>query len=98
MKHCGHNYDNFLDDRDFLEIVNRAVKIYCPEDFDEKDTDRIDEIEKEIADAIDEFVIDEAIDDFGYKYGSTNYRVVASNIIQYIQKNLDELYEHVTTH
>ena len=31
-------------------------------------------------------------DEFGYKYGETDYRGVAYNVIQYIQEHLDELY------
>ena len=89
MKHSGHNYNDFLDDNDFLEIVNRAVMIYCQEDFDGNDPDKI---ESEIADLISDFVDDEALDNFGYKYGTTNYRTVASNVIQYIQKHINELY------
>jgi len=91
MKHSGHNYDNFLDDRDFLEIVNRAVINYCQEDFDFAGDDS-DKIESEIADLINDFVDDEALDNFGYKYGTANYRTVASNVIQYIQKHINELY------
>ena len=39
-----------------------------------------------------DFIADDAVDDFGYKYGTTNYDMVASNVIKYIQEHLDELY------
>lgn len=89
MKHSGHNMDDFLDDNDFIEIVNRVVRMYDAEDFNEND---LDYIEMEIADLIKDFITDEALDNFGYKYGTTNYRRVASNVIRYIQTHLKELY------
>lgn len=92
MKHSGHTLDDFLDDRDFMEIVRRVVKIYGPEDFDENDPEYIDNLEMDISDMINDFANDEAIDEFGYKYGRTSTRQTASNIIQYIQEHLDELY------
>ena len=92
MKHSGHNLDDFLDDNDFLEIVNRVVKMYGPEDFDENDLGHIDDMEMEIADLINDFITDEALDVWGYKYGTPNFRKVASNVIRYIQTHLNELY------
>lgn len=52
MKHSGHNMDDFLDDNDFIEIVNRVVRMYDAEDFNENDLDNIDDMEMEIADLI----------------------------------------------
>jgi len=92
MKHSGHNLDDFLDDNDFIEIVNRVVTMYDAEDFNENDLDYIDNMEMEIADLINDFITDEALDDFGYKYGTTNYRRSASNVIHYIQTHINELY------
>lgn len=92
MKHSGHNMDDFLDDNDFIEIVNRVVRMYDAEDFNENDLDYIDNMEMEIADLINDFITDEALDNVGYKYGTTNYRRVASNVIHYIQTHLNELY------
>ncbi len=91
MNHSEHNLDDNLDDKDFLEIVDRVVKIHTREEFDEKDLENIDKIEIEIADMIKDFVTDEALDSFGYKYGTTNYRRVASNVIQYIQTHMNEM-------
>ena len=91
MKHSGHNFDDYLDDKDFMEIVNRAVNMYDAEEFEEDDPEHIDNMEMEIADMIRDFVNDEALDEFGYKYGETDYRQTASNVIQYIQDHLDEL-------
>ena len=92
MKHSGHNLDDYLDDKDFIEIVNRVVGMYDAEEFEEDDQEHIDNMEMEIADVIKDFANDEAIDEFGYKYGTTDYRGVAYNVIQYIQEHLDELY------
>lgn len=92
MMHSSHNMDDFLDDDDFIEIVNRVVRKYGVEDFDENDSNYINHMEREIADMINDFVADEAVNDFGYKYGATNYRNVASNVIHYIQTHLNELY------
>lgn len=92
MKHSGHTMDDFLDDNDFIEIVNRVVGMYDAEDFAGNDPGYIDDMEMEISDLINDFITDEALDDFGYKYGTANYRKVASNVIRYIQAHLDELY------
>lgn len=92
MKHSGHNFDDYLDDKDFIEIVKRAVNMYDAEEFEEDDPEHIDNLEMDIADMIRHFVNDEALDEFGYKYGETDYRQTASNVIQYIQDHLDELY------
>ena len=35
MKHSGHNLDDYLDDKDFIEIVNRVVGMYDAEEFEE---------------------------------------------------------------
>lgn len=91
MKHSGHNFDDYLDDKDFMEIVKRVVNMYDAEEFEEDDPEHIDNMEMEIADMIRDFVNDEALDEFGYKYGETDYRQTASNVIQYIQDHLDEL-------
>ena len=37
MKHSGHNFDDYLDDKDFIEIVNRVVGMYDAEEFEEDD-------------------------------------------------------------
>lgn len=92
MKHSSHYLDDFLDDNDFLTIVNRVVQWYSKDDFERNDLSDIDEMEMDIADEIQDFVCDEAIDDFGYKYGTTNYRKSASNVIDYIRKRLDKFY------
>ena len=92
MKHGEHNFDDFLDDNDFLEIVNRVVKKYGPDDFDENDIEYLEYLEYDIKIIIMDFIADDAVDDFGYKYGTTNYDMVASNVIKYIQEHLDELY------
>lgn len=92
MKHSGHNMDDFLDDDDFIEIVNRVVGMYDAEDFIGDDPGYIADMETEVFELINDFVADEALDDFGYKYGTTDYRRVASNVIRYIQEHLNELY------
>lgn len=90
MKNSEHNYDDFLDDDDFLEIVNRVTYNYDAEDFLENDD--TDEIEMDIADLIHDFITDEALDEWGYKYGTVKCRRVASNIIKYIKSHIDTLY------
>lgn len=60
--------------------------------LNENDLGYIDNMEMEITDLINDFITDEALDDFGYKYGTTNYRRTASNVIRYIQTHLNELY------
>lgn len=93
MKHSGHNLNDFLDDDDFLTIVNRTIQMYGPEDFEDSNSDYFDDIKMEIEDLIGDFISDEALDDFGYKYGTTDYRRVAANVFEYIRKHLNELYK-----
>lgn len=93
MKHSGHNLDDFLDDNDFMTIVNRVAEMYGIEDFDANDQEYLNDIEMDIAKVIKDFVEDEAVDNFGYKYGTTNYRSVASNVIEYIQSHPEMLTE-----
>lgn len=85
MRHGAHNLDDYLDDADFTEIVDRVVGTYGPEDLDVR----------EVASIINDFVSDEALDDFGYKYGTTDFRRVASNVIRYIRSHSGELYSGV---
>lgn len=92
MTHSSHNLNDYLDDDDFLAIVHEVVGMYGPEDFDANDQEYIDSIAYEIADVINDFVSNEALDDFGYKYGQTSYNNVAYDVIEYIQEHLDELY------
>ena len=47
-------------------------------------------MEMEIADVIKDFANDEAIDEFGYKYGTTDYRGVAKYKL-YVDLNEDQL-------
>lgn len=95
MIHSGHNLDDFLDDDDFLEIVKRTIPMYGKEDFEDDNRDFFGDIKSQIADLIYDFINDEAVEEWTgyYKYGTNDYNRTASNIFQYIQKHLDELYK-----
>jgi F420-0:gamma-glutamyl ligase len=96
-KHYGHNLDDFLDDKDFVTIANRVISKfgyeYLSELYFSDDAESYDEAEIEIAQMVKDFVEDEAVHAFGYKYGSCNYRTVASNILEYLKKELYKLYK-----
>lgn len=92
MSHSGNNLDRYLDDEDFLSLVNDIVSIYGPEDFDGTDSKYIRNMESEIASMVNDFVSDDAVDDFGYKYGYIDFTAVAANLIRYVQSHLDELF------
>ena len=95
-KHNGHNYDDYLDDNDFIELSKRAFVKFndCQvslEDFTEPEFRErlIDEVE----DMVKDFVFDEAGDFFGYKYGTlhgSGYRNVAEHIIDYLETKFTE--------
>lgn len=89
MKQNGRHYDVCLNDDDFLELVDRVVEVFDPDDFE---TDYVNEIEDDIIDMIIDFVDEKEIYDWWYKYRATNYPMIAHNIIRYIQKHLNELY------
>ena len=95
--HHGHNLDDFLDDRDFITIANRVEEKYGNEYFAElyfsHDDEWYDEVEGEIAEIVKDFVDEEATHAFGYKYGTCNYRTVASNILEYLKHELKHLYK-----
>ena len=96
-KHYGHNLDDFLDDKDFVTIANRVLSKYGYEYLADlyfiDDAESYDEMETEIAEMVKDFVEEEAVHAFGYKYGSCNYRTVASNILEYLKKELSKLYK-----
>ena len=91
-KHHGHNLDDFLDDNDFITIANRVVEKYGNEVLEElflsNDDEWYDEMEGEIAEMVKDFVEEEAVHAFGYKYGTCNYRTVASNILDYLKNEI----------
>jgi len=95
--HHGHTLDNFLDDSDFVTIADSVIKKYgfdyLADVYFSNDPEVEDEIECEIAEMVKDFVEEEAVNTFGYKYGSTNYRITASNILKYLKKELYRLYK-----
>ena len=95
-KHSAHTFNKYLDDNDFLmlsyrlynDFVKRQVSI---DDFIEEDfRDRLIEYAK---DMIVEFVNEEAVNNFGYKYGELNdrgYYKVAEDLIDYVENKFKE--------
>ena len=85
LTHNGHKYDDYLDDNDF---VKRQVSI---DDFieDEYRNNLIDYAK----DTVMDFVNDEAVNNFGYKYGQlygSGYTNVAEHLIDYIEERFKE--------
>lgn len=95
-KHSAHTFNKYLDDNDFLmlsdrlynDFVKRQVSI---DDFIEEDfRDRLIEYAK---DMVVEFVNEEAVNNFGYKYGELNDRgnyKVAEDLIDYVENKFKE--------
>jgi hypothetical protein len=95
-KHSAHTFNKYLDDNDFLmlsdrlynDFVKRQVSI---DDFIEEDfRDRLIEYAK---DMVVEFVNEEAVNNFGYKYGELNdrgYYKVAEDLIDYVENKFKE--------
>ena len=95
-KHSAHTINRYLDDNDFLmlsdrlynDFVKRQVSI---DDFIEEDfRDRLIEYAK---DMVVDFVIEEAVNNFGYKYGQLNdrgYYKVAEDLIDYVENKFKE--------
>ncbi len=92
MKHSGHNMDKLIDDNNFIEIVNKVIKMYNAEDFKKNDFYFSLNMIIDIGDLINNFITDKALNNFGCKYDAFYYRRVASNVIRYIQTHLNELY------
>ena len=91
-RHNGHNYDDYLDDNDFLEIAKRMREHFnkCNvtiEDF--LDAEYREKLIDDVEDEINDFVSYEACDSFGYKYGELYggaRRAVAEHIIDFLEK------------
>ena len=95
-KHSAHTFNKYLDDSDFLmlsdrlynDFVKRQVSI---DDFIEEDfRDRLIEYAK---DMVVDFVNEEAVNNFGYKYGELNdrgYYKVAEDLIDYVENKFKE--------
>ena len=95
-KHSAHTFNKYLDDNDFLmlsdrlynDFVKRQVSI---DDFIEEDfRDRLIEYAN---DMVVEFVNEEAVNNFGYKYGELNdrgYYKVAEDLIDYVENKFKE--------
>ena len=95
-KHSAHTFNKYLDDNDFLmlsdrlynDFVKRQVSI---DDFIEEDfRDRLIEYAK---DMVVDFVNEEAVNNFGYKYGELNdrgYYKVAEDLIDYVENKFKE--------
>ena len=77
--------DKLIDDNNFIEIVNKVIKMYNAEDFKKNDLYFALNMIIDIGHLIKNFISDKSLDDFGY-------RRVASNVIRYIQTHLNELY------
>lgn len=96
LTHNGHKYDDYLDDNDFLMLSDRLYN-----DFVRKQVSIDDFIEDEYRDnlieyakdAVMDFVTDEAVSNFGYKYGQlygNGYTNVAEHLIDYIEERFKE--------
>lgn len=86
FKHGQHSLNDYLDDDDFLSLVNRVKSVYDADSFSSAMSDAYtrDEMEMEIEELVRTFVDEEAVSEFGYKYGTNNYRHIASQILDYI--------------
>lgn len=96
FKHGAHTFNKYLDDNDFLmladELYNDFVKLQvCILDFTADDLrDRLVEYAKDV---VTDFVDEEAVNNFGYKYGDlygSGYYNVAESLINYIENRFKE--------
>lgn len=96
LTHNGHKYDDYLDDNDFLMLCDRLYN-----DFVKRQVSIDDFIEDEYRnnlidyakDTVMDFVNDEAVNNFGYKYGQlygSGYTNVAEHLIDYIEERFKE--------
>lgn len=95
-KHGAHTYDDYLDDDDFIMLSDRLYNDFvkqqvCIDDFIEEEfRDKLIEYAK---DMIMDFVDEEAVNNFGYKYGQlygSGYYNVAEHLIDYIENKFKE--------
>jgi len=96
FKHGAHTFNKYLDDNDFLmladSLYNDFVKLQvCIDDFTADDLrDKLVEYAKDV---VTDFVDEEAVNNFGYKYGElygNGYYNVAENLIDYIENKFKE--------
>ena len=91
FKHNSHTYDDYLDDDDFLTIAKRAYESFVSqrvsiEDFTEEEYR--EKLIDEVTDMIIDFVDQEAVNNFGYKYGELygpGYENVAEHIVDFLE-------------
>lgn len=95
-KHSAHTFNKYLDDNDFLMLSDRLYNDFVKQqvsidDFMEEEfRDRLIEYAK---DMIVDFVNEEAVNNFGYKYGQLygrGYYNVAEDLIDYIENKFKE--------
>lgn len=95
-EHSAHTFNRYLDDNDFLMLSDRLYNNFVKrqvsiDDFIEEDfRDRLIEYAK---DMVVDFVNEEAVNNFGYKYGELNdrgYYKVAEDLIDYVENKFKE--------
>jgi hypothetical protein len=94
IRHQGHTKNEFLDDYDFDYVVDDVIEYFKGhqwgmEDFEEDDCDNALEV---IEDTIRYLVEEQAVTDFGYKYGfdSYAYHSIAEAVMREVREKWDK--------
>ena len=96
LTHNGHKYDDYLDDNDFLMLCDRLYndfvkrQVYIDDFIEDEYRNNLIDYAK---DTVMDFVNDEAVNNFGYKYGQlygSGYTNVAEHLIDYIEERFKE--------
>ena len=91
LKHKAHTINNYLDDKDFFELVKRLKQHgFTPDDCKEP---YYEDTKSFVIDMVNDFINDEAINEFGYKYGNLTPTAVANladDIIDYFAEHYNK--------
>lgn len=99
LKHGLHTIDNVLDDNDFNMLVERNYEYmkshsYSIDDFvADEDSEYNEDLIEFLVDGISDFIAEEAVNDFGYKYGGevgcNSYHQTAENMYKALKSKFE---------
>lgn len=96
FKHSAHTFNKYLDDNDFLMLSDRLYNDFVKRQvsIDDFTADELrDKLIEYAKDMVVDFVNEEAVNNFGYKYGElygSGYYNVAEDLIDYVENKFKE--------
>jgi len=93
LKHSSHTLNDYLDDKDFKTLADRLVEYFLDHQYgieDLEDPEYREDMNNEAADFVRDFIADEAVCNFGYKYGKltgSGFDLVGEQLVDYIEQH-----------